>query len=339
MKDNDFNLALENDFAGISGLLVYGPDRGLVLDYYDRVTQHFNKDESGFCLVDYEAKKVEDDPADFFADCVCDSFFGDKKLIRVKDAGESFYKVMEDLLAKPISSFVIVTADNLPKSSKLRTFFEKNNFCESLACYQDNQKNILDVISRFFLGKKVGIDYDTKNYIASKLGENRAVTMSELEKLHLFIGDKKNVSFEDAKASLCNGEIIEIDDFIYGILEGNFENFLKAQDKFLNEGASTITMLRALSNHLKSIYKMRAEFDKTRNLLESVKKINPRVFFKNQDNYMKQVKKFSAPVIIKIMDEIYRAEKNLKSSEYMPIADTYAKRFFLTLSYFCKSVG
>ncbi|MDR1691680.1 MAG: DNA polymerase III subunit delta [Rickettsiales bacterium] len=318
-------------------MLIYGPDRGLVLDYYDKITQYFNKDGSGLAVIDYDAKKIDDDPSDFFADCISDSFFGDKKLVRVKDAGESFFKIMEDLLKDPISSFVVVTSDNLPKSSKLRAFFEKNNFCDTLACYQDNQKSIMDVINNFFLKKRVMINLDTKNFIASHLGENRAVTMSELEKLSIYIGDKKEVCFDDAKCSLCAGEIIEIDDFIYGILEGNFARFLKAQDKFLNEGTSPIMLIRSLINHVKVLYQMRAEFDKTGKLLESIKKINPRVFFKNQDNYMKQVRKFNCKTLTKLLEELFKAEKNLKSSALSGIDEVYGKRFFLTLSYFCKS--
>ena len=74
--------------AGI--LLVYGPDTGLVRETAQRLVRHYaGADSDGMGLVTLDGNELDGDPGRLLVEARTSSLFGEKRVVRVRNAGKS----------------------------------------------------------------------------------------------------------------------------------------------------------------------------------------------------------------------------------------------------------
>ena len=74
----------------------------------------------------------------------------------------------------------------------------------------DDKNTILDLINKKFIKENIKIDKDTKELFASYLGEDRQVTLSEIEKAILLSGKNKTLTNNDILSYIedCQPQIL-----------------------------------------------------------------------------------------------------------------------------------
>ena len=74
-----------------------------------------------------------------------DNLFGDKEILIVKDATD---KLLDYLNLDNFDKQIIIVSDNLPKNSKLRNIAEKSKIVSCIACYDDDDKTLKDILRK-----------------------------------------------------------------------------------------------------------------------------------------------------------------------------------------------
>jgi len=331
LKPTDLQRLFTEKFEHQFGILIFGQDRGMIVEYFMNISKSFgNDDENNMAVIDLTPEQIKDDASTLFSEAVAPSFFGDRKLIRIKDASDSIATTIEELIQHEPHSFLVITAENLKPTSKLRKLFEKERKLLALACYTDTQRDLTAIISETFRNEEIKAPFDAINYIAGNLGENRAQTRQELEKLILYAGPSKTLSFEDAKKCLSSGKATDLQDFVMACGEGRTDDMLFSYDKLISEGMVSIGFIRALINHFKSLFQMRILMDSGTPVKEAITKINPRVFFKTEPMFINQLRLWNKDKIFKILEQLTKTEIQCKTNT-AEVAETIGARFFLTL--------
>ncbi len=295
------------------GILIYGPNEGLVRDNLDKITQsqYVREDHE---LIDVQGKELDADP--LFLDQVANtvSMFHKNKIIIGNAIKDKHLMIIEEIVMKEPQNVILVIRDgNLTKTSKIRNFFEKDKNCFALACYEDDGRSIMRNIEEFINKNKFQLDRDIKNYLLQSLSNDRMISKRELEKIEIFYGGSDTkIKLEDVKILLNDSSSQNLNKMNENVMFGNTPKSSKIINKLLTEGASPISLIRSLINYLLRIQQTKIEMKKGNNFEQSIKTLRPPVFWKEKDNFQKHCLKWPLQEIEANLSKLLETEISCK---------------------------
>ena len=162
----DFQIEkIVNEHEGFSPILIYGPNEGLIRDHIGKIKNDY------LSSIDFEEVSITGKSLDLNPDILATSansisMFNSYKLIILESLKDNNMSELESVInSAPTQTMLIVKADNLKKTSKLRKLFESNAQCYALACYEDDAKSMMRLIDNFMKKNNISIDRDIKNYL------------------------------------------------------------------------------------------------------------------------------------------------------------------------------
>ena len=139
LKLSDFNNAKRNKFSDFDGILFYGPDRGQVLENFNIALETVVPEtDDGFSVFEFSSSDIKADASKLIDEATAISFLGTRKVIKIKDATDDVADTIKTLLKnyEKLEAFILLSADELSPSSRLRSLFETNKRLAILPNYQ-----------------------------------------------------------------------------------------------------------------------------------------------------------------------------------------------------------
>ena len=306
--------------------LFYGENDGIKEDIRTQLKKH-NKSAEIINLFELEILKNRNI---LFENIFNVSLFNEKKIIFIHMATEKILNEILECLEKNNKDVkVYIFSDLLDKKSKLRNLFEKNKNLAILACYADNDRTLIDYISRKLYGYK-GVTGELINLIITNSGSNRKIIQNEIIKIKDFFIDKSinrnhlleilniknNTSFEEIRDSALAGKKDKINKLLSEIDILNEDCFF-----YLN-----IINYRILK--LIEIQKKKEDFNTYEKTLENLK---PPIFWKDKPLYLEQLKKWNLNKLNKIANRVGETEILMKKNTQIR-NDVVIKELIVSLS-------
>lgn len=317
-KIGDFNNSKRNKFSDLDGILFYGPDRGQVLENFNIALETVVPEvDDGFSVFEFSSGDIKSDPSKLIDEATAISFLGTRKVIKIKDANDDIVDTLENLLKsyKKLEAFIIVSAGELAPSSTLRTLFEYNKRLAALPNYIDDGENLSSLIKQSLTKSGIRrIPDDVILFLSERLGENRATTRMELEKLSLYLYGKNEITLEDAQKCIMDSSSINLQDLALVVAEGNYKKLSLVLPRLINEGNAPVLLLRMVMNHFKNLYYMVSEKENGKSVDEIIKNAKPKIFFKLEPSYKKQLDFWTSEKIIKIISQMNDADIKCKNA-------------------------
>ena len=238
------------------------------------------------------------------------SLFNDEKIYLIELTNDKILEVFQEIIERFGDQRIYLFSKALDKKSKLRNFFEKSNECGIVACYQDNEINIKNIILRELKDYKEVKPADV-SLIIDNCGLDRVKLYNELDKIKIYFQDKK--VNRDELEILLNLKII--DDF------NNLRDEALKGDKFKTNKLLNETdiepdkfsfYLNSINQRLIKIYKVKNAM-KSRNLDEIIENIKPPIFWKDKPIFIAQARKWDMNRLKKLIHKSHNIELNLKS--------------------------
>ncbi len=313
-KETDFNSGITN----IDSVLIYGPDAGLVDELCDKAIEKLEIDKDNLLVVDANELREKQDA--IFAESCSPSMFGGRKAVVISGVGESDYKIISELVTVPsLCATVIITAGDL-RVGNLRKLFEDGKNLASIACYADDAKT-LETLIHNELSAALGIKQvtpDAMSYMLSHLGGDRGITRSFLQKIAIYVSDKRIVDLEDVEKCLPDTSASSADDYMYSLTAGHINQTMVALDRLLYDGADANMLVRMLYNHFSKL------------LTAVVDGQLPRLFWKIADKFNMAVKIWPENEIVNVLSKLNDLEKMLRTNGMQP--EILIRDFSLKLS-------
>ncbi len=319
-------------------ILIYGPNEGLVREKVDSISQNYlSKDE--YEKVNISGKDLDSDPQIFDNIVRTVSMFYEKKIVIAESIKDKHLSIIQDVILNVDQQVsVIITDGNLKKSSKIRKFFEDQNNCLALACYEDDSKSVIKNIDEFSKENSLSLGRDVKNYLLQFLSADRMVSKRELEKIAIFYKGKNTVvEIDDLKELLNDTSSQNLNTMNENVMFGNTPKSSKIINKLLTEGTSPISLIRSLINYLSRIQQTKIEMKKGNNFEQSIKTLRPPVFWKEKDNFQKHCLKWPLQEIEANLSKLLETEiscklnsklANLNCEKSILLLANYGRRFF-----------
>jgi len=312
----------ENNFY-----LFYGENTGLKEEV---ILEIRNKSPDSEYLNYYE-KDILQDPNLFYEDIFSKSFFNDKKLIIIKDSSDKFLEIAKSILEKGLQDLTIVlVADNLDKRSKLRGYFEKEKDLYCVPFYKDENSTLNTLTINFFNKEKISISQELINIIVSKCSRDRKNLLNELNKIKLFLQDKKKID----KFTLSKIINLADDHSLSEIVDNTLLKNKNQVSKMLNENdfvfEDMIILIRSFLKNIKRLLNLKAQLGAKDNINEIIQNYKPPIFWKDKEIVKRQSELWEKSELILLIKKTNDTELMLKKNSqiYKQIIGNFINNFF-----------
>ena len=299
----------------IRGLLIYGPDLGLVRERAEIATKVIAGDLSDpFNVVELTPRALRDEPSRLMDEACALSMTGGRRVVRLRDATDSATNAAMQALDGERGALIIIEAGDLPPRSKIRALFEKADDAAAIPCYADEGKGLEGLIHRAFTDAGLKPGEGVTSWVASNLGSDRMVTRMELEKLTLFAAEQVEITLEDAQAVIGDAAAVTLDDVVFAAMGGNLNRLAVAVARARFEGITAVSILRATSRHLTRLEEAVSATVAGLTAEQAIKKLRPPVFFKQKTGFLNQMQRWRPKTLSRARMELIQAEIDCKST-------------------------
>jgi DNA polymerase-3 subunit delta len=316
----------------IRAVLVYGPDIGLVRERLNGLTKSVaGSVDDPFRVIEIPGDALRDDPARLRDEASALSFGGGRRVVRVRDAGDTLAALFESFDEDAVGdALVVVTAGDLNPRSKLRAAFEGGERLAALPCYADSADVVESVAKEMLRTAGLQIAPEALSWLVDHLGGDRELSRRELEKLILYKGDKGTITEEDVFACVGDTAGFGVDDLVYALADGDQATMQRVYGRLVNEGTSPISILTMVSRHLSRLHETRGRMSEGKSADGAVSMLRPPIFFKFKNRFTSQANRWSEALLARGLEIVTEAEMQAKSTD-MP-AEAVIERAFMMLA-------
>lgn len=302
----------------IRAALLYGPDEGLVRERAEALARSICPDlKDPFRVADLMAAVLAADPARLSDEAAQLSLTGGRRVVRVRGAGDALAKLFAGFLESTSGeALVVAEAGELPSRSALRRAFEAARSAVAIGCYPDTPRELAAVIRETLAANRVTASRDAGQFLVERLGGDRQLTRSELEKLALYAGEGGRVELEDARLSVSDTAALELDDAVMAAAEGDAVRVERVLGRVLQQGESPVSIIRALLRHLQRLHVLTVRLAGGANIDEVLRTARPPIFFRQEDSFRRQLGRWTEAPLRPLLDRIAKAELNMKTTGF-----------------------
>ena len=291
--------------------LTYGKNEGLKKEIIFNIVSKNNEKE----IQKFEEKQILDNQEMFMHEVLSGSLFAKERLIIINRCSDKISKIFQEIYEKKIKDLlIIINAENLDKKSKLRNFFEKEKELACIPVYQDTEQILSNLTSKFFKDKHIPISQSSINLIVNKCNGDREFLKNELDKIEIYLHNKKHINNHDLSKLINLSENHSILDLI----DNCFVNNSRKVTHILNENNfnsdECILIIRAYLAKAKKILKLALNYAKNKNLEITILEAKPPIFWKEKDMVKSQIQKWSPDKLKKLISNINNIELELKKN-------------------------
>jgi DNA polymerase-3 subunit delta len=256
-------------------ILIYGPDFGLVSERALTIVKSAlgNADDPFRYAEIHDASRLLEEAS-------AASLTGGRRVVRLRDAGESAVKPAEALLKNPPDAVVILEAGDLTPKSKLRALAEKHPAAAAIACYVIDAAKLPRVIVERLRDQNITLETEAAAWVANNIAGDEASIRQAVEILSLYAGDTGSLSLGDVAAALPDGGDTSIQDAIDATLTGNPPAADRAICLAYDEGVSPVAILRMLLGELMRLRVAAAQIGPGASPQDVIGMLRPPVFFR-----------------------------------------------------------
>ena len=294
-------------------LLLYGPNEGLVRENYIKLKNIFNQND--FEEINLIGKAIAEQPEVLIDEIKTVSMFNDHKIITIDQPLDKNVEIFEGAFQIiPNNTLIIVLANNLKKTSKVRKFFENSKSFLACANYEDDLRSNSQQIQS--LEKNIGkiLNKDIKNYLNQNLSQDRMISNHEVDKIILLYYENDTTpDLEEIKLIFNDNSDLGLSKISQLTFSGHPNKVSINLNRIFAEGVNPVAVVRTMLNYVQRIQITQIALKKTNDFESAIKSLKPPVFWKDKDNFKLHCKKWPINETIFNFDLLVDTELSCKA--------------------------
>lgn len=290
--------------------LVYGENEGLKKEIIQTIKKNLNG-----VVENFDETQINNDKQTFYEKIFNRSLFEKEKIIIINRCSEKIYDVIENIVEGKISDIkIILNASVLEKKSKLRNMFEKRSELVIVPTYKDTSITLLEIAKKFFYNYKISISQETINLLVNRCNGNRGHLKSELDKILVYMNDKKSVNLEEIYKLTNLSENYAINELVDTSLSKNAQRTSEIINESNYKSEEAIIILRTFLQKAKRLLNLYETHDGNLNYDNLVNNCVPPIFWKDKPIIKKQLEIWSKLKIKNLIMKINKTEIYIKKN-------------------------
>ena len=261
------------------------------------------------------------------------SLLGDREILFVDGADDSCLKFLEvSLVFEQPANFVILLADSLSKSSKLRAACEASKLFAALALYEEDRGKLYARVEKHLVSLGLRWAEGAEEAFFASVGTDRMIVLQEAEKLVTYCHGQTEISESDVNEVCGDTAEFDADQLIDAVLGGDLES----TDRIMTSlGNDTRSFFMVLQLHISKLQSLRTEMERGQTLDMVVKNAKPPIFFKRKAAITNQLRKLELNDLVDIQETI--SATTFQSRKNAGLADAINNRALLSLARLARS--
>lgn len=337
VKAGQANAYLRSLDAKVRAVLFFGPDAGLVSERGEKLAKHWaHREQPAGEIIRIDDDTLSEDPDRLIVEAGTLPMFGGTKVIRAVAGRRVDGKALGPLIGgNGSAALVVVEAGNLLPSSELRQVFEKATNAAAVACYQDDQQAVGQVIDEVVKTAGMTIDTPARAALIERLGADRALTRNEIEKLVLFAHGRGKITEDDVDAIVGDAADLALDAIVEAAASGQVSEALQDTARAWAAAESAQALILALQRHLLRLHKARAALDQGATMDAILRSQRPPMNFKQQPIFSNQCRNWSTASLTTALK--LTADAALTARTKSDLEEPLAERLVLNIAYLARS--
>ena len=299
-----------------SAYLLYGPDQGLVRERAGLLARHFSEaPDDPFAQANLTGQHVSEDKARLADEANAVNILGGLRVVTLSGSGSEMTAAVKLAFAQPNpDARIIIRASDVNTRHALVKLCDEAEFCASIGCYSDDQRSLQQIAAEIFARFNITVSPQVMSAILTRLGSDRQVSLSELDKLALFAGQGGSLSLEDLTMALGDSGAVAIDEVSIALLSGNIDSFQRDYARLRHEGIQPIVVIRQLLSVFKAMQTAKARMKEGQPAAQAIAQLRPPVHFKMKPLLTRQLGLWRENQIADSIDRLMQAEIQTKSA-------------------------
>jgi DNA polymerase-3 subunit delta len=177
---------------------------------------------------------------------------------------------------------LVVEAGNLRPGDALRAAFERVDHAAAIPCYGDETRDLDRLVRETLAAEGLEITAEARQLLIARLGADRALSRSEIEKLALYASGKARIEVDDIDAVVGDAAELAIDAVLFATAAGERARALSEVDRTVASGESPQAIILALQRHFQRLNRIRAALDGGRGFEDAIRALRPPLHFKHK---------------------------------------------------------
>ena len=290
--------------------LIYGENEGHKKEIIQVIKNKLKRDTES-----YDETQILNNNELFYEKLFNQSLFEKEKIFIINRCTEKIYELIENILEKNISDVkIILNANVLEKKSKLRNLFEKDKKLIVIPTYKDNSITLAEIAKKFFYNYKISISQETINLLVSRCNGDRGHLKSELNKILIYINDKKSITLEEIYKLTNLAENISINELVDSSLSKNSQKTSEILNESNYKSEDGILILRIFLQKAKRLLSLYEKQNSNLSYDSLINDYKPPIFWKDKPIVKRQLENWSKSKIKDLITNINKTEIFLKKN-------------------------
>jgi len=323
---------LKNPDPSVLVALIYGPDSGLVNERVKSLVQTVAGSlDDPFSIVRLNDNDLAGLPGRLLDEANALAFGGSRRIVWVDGGGQNTARALEVLAQSATESLVVIAADNLKPSTKLRKFAETKKFAVSIPCFADDLSSLNSVLDEELKKYDLTITAEARHFFIGLLGADRQLSRREIEKLCLYGAKNKEITAEDVRSISGDATAPTLDLLCDVVGEGDVDQADRIYRRTLLAGTNPNAVISQLIRHFTMLDWIACQSTQSGgNPGIYVKQYRPPVFFKRMRSVQQQTQLWSHTDLKSALILLNQAESQCRNAK-LPV-EALAQRALFSLS-------
>ena len=297
-------------FDNYNLFLIYGENEGLKKEIIQTLKKNFSGN-----IENYDEGHIISDNEFFYEKLFNKSLFEKEKIIILNRCSEKICGVIEKIIDKKISDVkIILNANALETKSKLRNLFEKKKELIIIPTYKDTSIVLAEIAKKFFYNYKISISQETINLLISRCNGDRGHLKSELDKILIYMNNKKNINLEEIYKLTNLAENYSINELVDTSLSKNSQKTSEILNESNYKSEDGILILRTFLQKAKRLLSLYEGQNGNVSFDSLINNHKPPIFWKDKPIVKRQLENWSKSKIRDLIVNINKTETFLKKN-------------------------
>ena len=290
--------------------LVYGENDGQKNEIIKVIRENFKGK-----IENHDEVQVLNNIELFYEKILNQSLFENEKIIIINRCSEKIFEIIENAIEKKISDVkIILNANALEKKSKLRNLFEKNKELIVIPTYKDTSDTLTEIAKKFFYNYKISISQETINLLVNRCNGDRGHLKSELDKILIYMNDKKSINLEEIYKLTNLTENFSINELVDTSLSKNSRKTSEIINESNYKSEDSILILRTFLQKAKRLLSLYEQQNGNANFDSLINDFKPPIFWKDKPIVKRQLERWSKSQIKDLITNLNKTEIFLKKN-------------------------
>ena len=262
-----------------------------------------------------EMDDVSKDGGEIYAEFHAQSLMGGRRVIVVRNADNNLTNLLKSMLPETTSeNLLILVSNSLNTKSSLIVWAKERTDTIIVGCYEERDADIAQETSKLLSEKGLTVDMPTMQALYARLSPDSKINQGEIEKLAIYLGERKNITMDDVKIAISDVAGANIEDLCYYTAGGEVMKACNTYNRLIKEGSEPATIIRQIAYHFSRLLDSVSLSEEGKTVEQIIQAIRPPLMFYRKDAYKHQLRLWNRDRLLGALKMLYDCERDCKTT-------------------------